>query len=126
MSLKPSHVVWLAVAAAAIVGFFVLGHQATKTSKTVAQVVTGPPALAGAAVAESNVQQAAQAMETYRTEHGSYAGASAALLRTYDAGISATVVVRSASDAGYCLQDTVHGSTASATGPTAIVQGPCP
>jgi hypothetical protein len=124
--LKPSYLIAAAVVVIAIIGFYKLGHQATKTSNTVAAVITTPPALAGNAVADQDLQQAAQAMQAYSAEHGGYAGASALTLRTYDAGLSPTIVVVSATDTAYCLQDTIHGQTAHATGPSAIAAGPCP
>lgn len=66
---------------------------------------------AGDAAARTNIRVAIPAIETYRSDHGTYAGMTLALLQsTYSPGIQG-ISVLSADDAGYCVRASAGGST---------------
>jgi prepilin-type N-terminal cleavage/methylation domain-containing protein len=66
---------------------------------------------AGDATARTNIRVAIPAIETYRADHGTYAGMTLALLQsTYSPGIQG-ISVLSADDAGYCVRASAGGST---------------
>lgn len=76
--------------------------------------------------ARANVRAALPALTEYAADHGTYLGATYAVLRAYDPGLP-PVVLASLSDAGFCVQATVGSQTSSKAGPTApIVDGACP
>ena len=79
-----------------------------------------------AAGAEANVRAAIPALEAYNADHGSYAGATLAVLQHYDPGVSGVRVVR-ATGTTYCLMSSFAGATAHKDGPAGpILAGPCP
>jgi type IV pilus assembly protein PilA len=79
------------------------------------------------AAAQANVRAAIPGMEAYNADHGTYAGATSAVLQaSYDAGIK-HIVVQSANSTTYCIQSTVGSVTWKKAGPSAdIVSGACP
>jgi hypothetical protein len=106
------------VAVAAVAGFVRLGHSAANVTKTIALVPATMPQEAAEQAAEANVREALPSVEAYYADHGTYAGATIDALRTYDSGIDSTVAVGWAENAGYCIESTVAGQTASVTGPS--------
>lgn len=125
--MKAWHVLAAIAAAGAAVGFFAFGHAASKTTQSVGSAAVAIPSQAATTAAEANVQQALPALSAYYAEQGTYAGASAAALRSYNQAVSPTLVVVGASSSGFCVEDTVDGATASASsvsGP--VVAGACP
>ena len=120
---------WVVIAAAAVVAAFVFGgklvHRGADSAGTeVVSLAQGVPSEAGAAVAEANVQSALTAVQTYFADHGTYAGLTAAALRRYDRSLSPTLVVVPTA-AGVCVQDTVHGATASGSPGGAVPPAAC-
>jgi type II secretory pathway pseudopilin PulG len=66
---------------------------------------------AGDAVARSNIRVAVPAVESYRSDHGTYDGMTiAALKATYSPGVNG-IEILSADDAGYCIRAVEGGST---------------
>jgi hypothetical protein len=63
---------------------------------------------------------AADAMEMYRAQHGSYEGASAQALQQYVPGLDGFVIVE-ARPQSYCLETESHGAAWSARGPSGDV-----
>lgn len=126
--MKISHLVLIIVAVvAAVVAFITLGHAASRETTSVASQAVAIPNQAAVTAAEANVQAALPALTAYYAEHGTYTGASAAVLRSYNQGLSPALVIKGASSAGFCLEDTVDGATASATATTGpVVQAACP
>jgi type IV pilus assembly protein PilA len=62
--------------------------------------------------AKALVRQALPAMEAYFNDHGTYVGATPAVLRAaYDAGLSATLVTDDLTATGYCAQATLGTAT---------------
>ncbi len=82
---------------------------------------------ANKAAAQANVRAAVPGMEAYNADHGTYTGATSAILQaSYDAGIK-HIVVKTANSTTYCVQSTVGKYTFSKAGPAAdIVQATCP
>ena len=120
--MKPWHVVALIAVVAGVIGYTRLGHAAKSTTETIASNALAIPSQASLTVAEQNVQQALPALQSYFTEHGTYAGASATALRSYNGGLSPTLQVVGASATAFCVEDTVDGATADAvstSGPVA-------
>jgi prepilin-type N-terminal cleavage/methylation domain-containing protein len=63
------------------------------------------------ATARANIRIAVPAIEVYRSDHGTYAGMTLALLQSsYSPGIQGIAIV-SAGDAGYCISANAGGST---------------
>jgi type IV pilus assembly protein PilA len=77
--------------------------------------------------AQANVRAAVPGMEAFNADHGTYAGATSAVLQaSYDAGIK-HIVVQSATATTYCIQSTVGQAVFKKAGPSAdIVSGACP
>jgi hypothetical protein len=72
-----------------------------------------------AAEARTNLRASIPALEAWRADHGTYAGATLDLLRkSYDYGLKGVVVVR-ADRKTYCIESTVDGVTVSKAGPAA-------
>ncbi len=68
--------------------------------------------------AKSNVRAALPAIEAFYSDNSTYVGATNATLKaTYDAGISADVVVSGQSTTAYTLTAVKGGCTATVTGP---------
>ena len=66
---------------------------------------------AGDATARTNIRVSIPAIETYRSDHGTYAGMTLALLQsTYSPGVQGIEIV-SADDEGYCIRANAGGST---------------
>lgn len=66
---------------------------------------------AGDAVARSNIRIAVPAIESYRSDHGTYTGMTLPSLQaSYSPGVTGIEVV-SADDAGYCIRAVSGGST---------------
>jgi general secretion pathway protein G len=66
---------------------------------------------AGDATARANIRIAVPAIEIYRSDNGTYAGMTLALLQsTYSPGVQGIEIV-SADDAGYCIRASAGGST---------------
>jgi type IV pilus assembly protein PilA len=76
--------------------------------------------------AEANVRAAVPGMEAYNADHGTYTGATSAILQaSYDAGIK-HIVVKTANNTTYCIQSTVGSATWMKNGPSAdITSGSC-
>lgn len=77
--------------------------------------------------ARVEVRRAAEALEAYRAEHGTYVVAPAVLAR-YDAGLGSTGyrLVRGEPN-GYCVEATVGGRTWHLAGPAGdVARGACP
>jgi hypothetical protein len=116
-----SNVVWLAVAAAAVVGLFAAVRAVRTTSNEagvdIETLVSGIPAVAAAGGAAENVRIAIPAVDAYFAENGSYVGLTTDELRRRDPGLNATVTVAWSRADAACVQSTVRGVTASATRP---------
>jgi type IV pilus assembly protein PilA len=82
---------------------------------------------ANKAAAQANVRAAVPGMEAYNADHGTYTGATSAVLQaSYDAGIK-HIIVKTANSTTYCIQSTVGSSSYFKAGPSAdIVPGTCP
>ena len=66
---------------------------------------------AGDATARANLRIAVPAIESYRSDHGTYTGLTlAGLQSTYSPGVQGIVIV-SAGDSGYCIRASAAGST---------------
>jgi hypothetical protein len=111
---------WIVVLAAAIgvgvAGFVLVGRSTRSQTASVAQVVTSLPGLAGAAVAEANLQSAIASLQSYYAVNGTYAGATVS---------DAAIRVVTADATGYCIETTVDGQTASDRGPGGPSPGAC-
>jgi type IV pilus assembly protein PilA len=79
------------------------------------------------AAAQANVRAAVPGMEAYNADHGSYTGATSAVLQaSYDAGIK-HIIVKTATATTYCIQSTVGQAVYKKAGPSAdITSGACP
>ncbi len=79
------------------------------------------------AAAQANVRASIPGLEAYSADHGTYTGATSAVLQaSYDAGIK-HIVVKTATATTYCVQSTVGTSVFKKAGPSAdIVSGVCP
>src|SRR5438270_7818970 len=79
------------------------------------------------AAAQANVRAAVPGMEAYNADHGTYTGATSALLQaSYDAGIK-NIRVKTATATTYCVDSTVGASVYKKAGPgAAITAGACP
>jgi type IV pilus assembly protein PilA len=77
--------------------------------------------------AQANVRAAVPGMEAFNADHGTYTGATSAVLQaSYDAGIK-HIIVKTATATTYCIQSTVGTSIFKKAGPSAdIVAGACP
>ena len=67
--------------------------------------------------AQSNVRAAIPSAEAYYADTGTYASMDNTALKTIDSGLSSTLTVQGAGASSYCLQDTVGGKHAHASGP---------
>jgi hypothetical protein len=113
----------LAVVAIAVVAAVRAVRDASEPAATVPGALVSR---AGAAAAASSLRAAAAAMEAYRVEHGTYAGAGPSALRAYDATLDPAVRVARADAAGYCLETSLGGTPSSLSGPGgAPVGGGC-
>ena len=79
------------------------------------------------AAAQANVRAAVPGMEGYNADHGTYTGATSAVLQaSYDAGIK-NIRVKSATATTYCIDSTVGSAVFKKAGPGApISSGACP
>jgi type IV pilus assembly protein PilA len=77
--------------------------------------------------AQANVRAAVPGMEAFNADHGTYTGATSAVLQaSYDAGIK-HIIVKAATATTYCIESTVGTSVFKKAGPSAdIVSGSCP
>ena len=77
--------------------------------------------------AEANVRAAVPGIEAFNADHGTYVGATSAILQaSYDAGIK-HIIVKTATQTSYCVQSTVGSSVYKKAGPSAdITTGACP
>jgi len=77
--------------------------------------------------AQANVRAAVPGMEAYNADHGTYTGATSAVLQaSYDAGIK-HINVKTATATTYCIDSTVGTSVYKKAGPAAdITSGACP
>ena len=127
--IKLSHVVWLAVAAAAIVGIVAgiraVGRGSDDASKNLNALLSVQVSAAGTVAAE-NVRAGISALDTFFAANGTYDGATTEKLRELNPGLDSSVtVVWSRPDAA-CLQSTVENATVSVTRPNGdVINGPC-
>ena len=79
------------------------------------------------AAAQANVRAAVPGMEAFNADHGTYAGATSAVLQaSYDAGIK-NINVKTATATTYCIDSTVGSAVFKKAGPgAAITAGACP
>jgi hypothetical protein len=113
--MRPSTAAILVVAvAAAVFGFYKLGHRANNTAREVSTLAIGIPDQASVAAAEANLAGAVSAATAYRTEHGSYLGMTTAALGSLAGGVT----VASADAETYCIESTIRSATVSVRGPT--------
>ena len=79
------------------------------------------------AAAQANVRAAVPGMEAFNADHGTYTGATSAVLQaSYDAGIK-NINVKTATATTYCIDSTVGTSVYKKAGPgAAISAGACP
>jgi type IV pilus assembly protein PilA len=79
------------------------------------------------AAAQANVRAAVPGMEAFNADHGTYTGATSAVLQaSYDQGIK-NILVKSATTTTYCVESTVGTSVYKKAGPgAAITAGACP
>ena len=82
---------------------------------------------ANKSAAQANVRAAVPGMEAFNADHGTYTGATSAVLQaSYDAGIK-HINVKTATATTYCIESTVGTSTYKKAGPSAdITSGACP
>ena len=82
---------------------------------------------ANTSAAEANVRAAVPGLEAFNADHGTYVGATSAVLQaSYDAGIK-HITTKSLTQTSYCLESTVGPRTYHKAGPAAdITTGPCP
>ena len=82
---------------------------------------------ANTSAAEANVRAAVPGLEAFNADHGTYVGATSAVLQaSYDAGIK-HITTKSLTQTSYCLESTVGPQTYHKAGPAAdITTGPCP
>jgi hypothetical protein len=107
------------------VGIYYIGRSVEGESNVVATVAAIPNS-AATAVAETNLQTAAQVASAYFGEHGSYDGLSSATLIGMSPGLPATIQVKSASATSFCLEDDLRDSVAHLQGPGGTAAaGPC-
>ncbi|MFQ5426632.1 MAG: prepilin-type N-terminal cleavage/methylation domain-containing protein, partial [Gaiellales bacterium] len=87
----------------------------------------GFQARANAAAAQANVRSAIPAVEAYYADNNAYTSMTLTNLQaSYDAGLSSTLTVASASATTYCVSSTVGSKTYKKDGPAAqIVSGSC-
>ena len=69
--------------------------------------------------AKDRLLAAVPAVESYRTQRGSYAGLDTVKLMRIDPRVSTTLVVATAKRGRYCLMETVHGQVWSLAGRSA-------
>ena len=83
-------------------------------------------AVADASSAQTNVRAAVPALEAYRADTGSYAGATGQRLRAdYDAGVRGISIIGAAANT-YCIESTVGSAAFHKSGPNAeIAKGHC-
>jgi type IV pilus assembly protein PilA len=67
--------------------------------------------------AQSNVRAAIPSAEAFYSDNNTYALMDAAALKLIDSGLSSSLTVVGAAANSYCLQDTVGGKNAHASGP---------
>ena len=67
--------------------------------------------------AQSNVRAAVPSAEAYYADTGTYSGMNNTALKAIDSGLSSTLTVPAATATNYCLQDSVGGKDAHASGP---------
>ena len=79
------------------------------------------------AAAQANVRAAVPGMEGFNADHGTYTGATSAVLQaSYDAGIK-NIRVKTATATTYCIDSSVGAATFKKAGPGApITSGACP
>ena len=82
---------------------------------------------ANTSAAEANVRAAVPGLEAFNADHGTYVGATSAILQaSYDAGIK-HISLKSLTATSYCIASTVGPSSYHKSGPSAdIVSGVCP
>ena len=82
---------------------------------------------ANTAAAQANVVAAVPGIEAYNADHGTYVGATSAVLQaSYDAGIK-HILIKSQTLTGYCIESTVGAAVYHKAGPSAdVVAGNCP
>jgi hypothetical protein len=98
-------------------GGWKLAHRASKSAEgTVSTLAIAIPDQAALTVAEGNLTQAASAATAFEAANGSFVGLTVP-----------GAAVRSSSATAYCLEETVHGTTAHLAGPNGTpAAGPCP
>ena len=67
--------------------------------------------------AQANVRAAVPSAEAYFSDNNTYVGMTNGTLKAIDSGLSTSLTVSGASATAYCLQDTVGGKAAHASGP---------
>ena len=93
---------------------------------TAALASDGPIDQANRTVAIARIEQAVSLAESYATQNGSYAGVSTEVLHVLDPSLDVSVVVVSASNAGYCIQAASGLAVVHAAGPgEPPADGPC-
>jgi len=82
---------------------------------------------ANVSAAEANVRAAVPGLEAFNADHGTYSGATSAILQaSYDAGIK-HISLKNLTATTYCIQSTVGPASYHKSGPSAdIVTGACP
>jgi hypothetical protein len=88
------------------------GHSESKTNGGLVGNIT----VAAEAEASSNVRAAEIALEAWRADHGTYAGATNEGLHRYDYGVR-NVQILDATSESYCLESRVRNAVASEQGP---------
>jgi prepilin-type N-terminal cleavage/methylation domain-containing protein len=82
---------------------------------------------ANVSAAEANVRAAIPGIEAFNADHGTYVGATSAILQaSYDAGIK-HITLKDLTATSYCVQSVVGTQTYHKAGPSADIQtGACP
>ena len=82
---------------------------------------------ANTSAAQANVVAAVPGIEAFNADHGTYVGATSAVLQaSYDAGIK-HILIKSQTATGYCIQSTVGAAVYHKAGPSAdVISGACP
>ena len=114
------------IVAAVAVGVYLLVGWARNETEPVATVPGALVGRADTAASAAGLRGAAAAIELYRIDHGTYAGATTAALVQYDRSVDPTVRLVRADDAGYCLETGTGTAVSSLRGPGgAVASGSC-
>jgi len=106
------------------VGAYLIGKSLHHAGNEAGSVLVSPIGRAGLAAAESNLESADRAAQSYYADNVTYVGMSTASLQQDDPGTTVQVVQAGATS--YCLQTTISDAVAHLDGPNGLpTAGPC-